>query len=149
MPTGLEMIRARAGPLALIAALMGGLLWQTGGGSQQPNSRAAGDPPDKKKKMAISETLQGMGGTGGSTARRQGDLDYDPKDTRIFSNSPSAHSKKNPQKVRDLPGEEDGAGGTGRQGLDGKHIGNRENDLPWKKHTGRDFREGEDADKHI
>ncbi|KAK3385939.1 hypothetical protein B0H63DRAFT_560425 [Podospora didyma] len=91
------MLRARAGPLLFASAIGGGLWWQTAGGKQQPASRAYADP---SKSMHISETLQSLSSQGGPHARKTQHIDHDPKDTKIYSVSPDAATKKNVDKVR-------------------------------------------------
>lgn len=87
------MLRNRAVPAAA-AAVGGGLLWwQTAGGRNQPVGRA------ERGNVPISETLQGKAGTGGARARAQGELEVDPKDTRVVSHKAEADSKRSPVKV--------------------------------------------------
>lgn len=122
-----NMFRSRTGPLLIAAGLFGGLLYTTAGGSQQPRPAATG------KTGGVSEALQGVAGQGGPAARDEQRVENDPKDTRLATASPSADSKRNPQKVRgDLGGDETTPGG----GYQGKHIGDKgegSGDLPWKK----------------
>ncbi len=92
-----NMLRARAVPILAVTALGSGIYWQTHTGKVQATSRATGDPSTK---IPVSETLQNIGRQGGQYARKE-KLVYDPKDTRMLSQSPSADSKRNPQKVRD------------------------------------------------
>lgn len=94
------MLRQRAGPILLATGIGGTLWWQTAGGKNQPRSRAMGDP---KKTMPISETLQSLSGQGGASARKDKHIENDPKNTKIFSVSPDAPSKRNPDKTRNLP----------------------------------------------
>jgi hypothetical protein len=125
-----SMLRSRALPLAGVAAL-GALLWrQTSGGVQEPKSR--GDTPTSQQ-SSVSETMQSIAGTGGSNTSENGPGTYDPKDTRLYSKSPDAQSKKNPGKVRPLDKEKLGPVSSVSGG---KHIGDRESDLPWKRDEG-------------
>ncbi|KAK3346648.1 hypothetical protein B0T25DRAFT_282967 [Lasiosphaeria hispida] len=91
------MLRGRGPALIAASVLGGGIYWQTRGGRNQPRSRVVGNPDSK---MPISETLEGLGGSGGKTARKQGELQNDPRDGKIYSHSPTAHSKRNSQKTR-------------------------------------------------
>ncbi|KAK3317548.1 hypothetical protein B0T19DRAFT_405236 [Cercophora scortea] len=94
------MFRSRAVPLLFMAGVGSGIYYQTAGGKSQPRSRQSEDHP---LKMPVSETLQSMSGQGGRTARsKPSHNEYDPKNTKIFSHSPDAHSKRNPTKVRDI-----------------------------------------------
>ncbi|KAK0725267.1 hypothetical protein B0H67DRAFT_125972 [Lasiosphaeris hirsuta] len=91
------MLRGR-GPTLIAASVLGsGIYWQTRGGRNQPRSRVVGNPDSK---MEISETLQGLAGSGGKTAQKQGELQNDPRDSRSYSHSTTAHSKKSAQKTR-------------------------------------------------
>ena len=96
----MNYLRSRAVPIGAAALVGTGIYWQTAGGRNQPTGHAA------RGNIALSETLEGKAGSGGQRARKQGDLDSDPKDTRIISHSPDAHSKRNPIKARSLPGDE-------------------------------------------
>lgn len=87
------MLRNRAVPVAAAAAVGGLLWWQTAGGRNQPVGRS------ERGNIPVSETLQGKAGTGGARARAQGDLEVDPKDTRLASNKPEADSKRSPVKA--------------------------------------------------
>ena len=94
-----NILRTRAVPIAATAALGGFIWWQTAGGRSQPNSTAQSGT---NTGMPVSETLRSIGSKEGTHARKDtSELDNDPKDTRIYSRSPSADSKRNPQKVRD------------------------------------------------
>ncbi|KAJ9133798.1 hypothetical protein NKR19_g8913 [Coniochaeta hoffmannii] len=127
----MSMLKGRILPLAGVAGL-GALLWtQTRGGAQAPRSRT--DKPESQQ-SPVSETLQSIGGQGGQNASDSGPGVYDPKDTRLYSKSPDAQSKKNPGKVRDL--DRDKLGPVNPAGNDGKHIGDRDSDLPWKRGEG-------------
>ena len=68
----------------------------------------------------------------GPGSRSQEDLarQGDPKDTRIYSHSPTAHTKRNPDKTTDNTPH------GGMQGLYGKNTGG-EADLPWKAKDGK------------
>ncbi|GAB1318231.1 hypothetical protein MFIFM68171_08441 [Madurella fahalii] len=125
-----NMFRSRTGPLLIAAGLFGGLLYTTAGGSQQPRPATTGGQGGGG---GVSETLQGIAGQGGRSARDEQRVENDPKDTRMATASPSADSKRNPQKVRgDLGGDDNTPGGGGQ----GKHIGDKgegSGDLPWKK----------------
>lgn len=124
-------MKSRILPLAGVAGL-GALLWtQTRGGAQAPRSRTS--TPDSQQ-SGVSETLQGLGGQGGKNASDSGPEGHDPKDTRLYSKSPDAASKKNPGKVRPL--DRDSLGPVNPTGNDGKHIGDRDSDLPWKRGEG-------------
>jgi hypothetical protein len=89
----------------------------------------------------LGQTMQGIAGSGGPSARSTQDvradseLGYDPKgDTKMFSASPSAHSKRNPEKTTGGAVTE-GKGGGETPGALGKHIGDKSEgstDLPWK-----------------
>lgn len=125
------MLRSRILPLAGVGGLFGLLWWQTSGGAVQPKSRA-GKPEDQQ--MDVSGTMAGLAGTGGANTTENGPGTYDPKDTRLYSRSPDAQSKKNPGKVRDL--DQDKLGPVNGPGKDGKHIGDRGSDLPWKRGEG-------------
>lgn len=125
-------LRGRILPLAGVAGI-GALLWtQTRGGAQAPRSRASA-PEDKQS--GVSEALTGLGWQGGANAAERGrGGDHDPKDTRLYSRSPDASSKKNPEKARPL--DRDALGPANPAGSDGKHIGDRDSDLPWKRGEG-------------
>ncbi|KAK0750307.1 hypothetical protein B0T18DRAFT_322578 [Schizothecium vesticola] len=89
------MLRNRAVPVAAAAAVGGLLWWQTAGGRNQPVGHA------ERGNLPVSETLQAKAGTGGARARGKGELEDDPKDTRIASHTPDAESKRSPTKSRD------------------------------------------------
>ncbi|KAK0609936.1 hypothetical protein B0T17DRAFT_545562 [Bombardia bombarda] len=96
------MFKGRAAPLLAMSALAGGMLYQTGGGTAQPRSRQKGG--DGSHNIPVSETLQAIGGQGGRKANlpHEKGMEIDPKNTKIMSVSPDAHSKRNEDKVRDL-----------------------------------------------
>ncbi|KAK1833522.1 hypothetical protein QBC39DRAFT_47953 [Podospora conica] len=89
------MLRSRAVPIAA-AIGVGAFTWsQTAGGRNQPVGHAErGDKP-------LSESLQAYAGTGGQRARAQGELESDPKDTRMASAQPDAPSKRSATKTLD------------------------------------------------
>lgn len=94
------IFRTRKGPLLVALGIMSGLLYTTYGGRQEPRPRARGGVP-------VSETLQSVAGTGGERTRsrdsaedREALRQQDPKDTRLYSASPSAYSKRDVDKVR-------------------------------------------------
>lgn len=126
----MSYMKGRLLPLAGVAALCGFLLHQTWGGANEPRTRAS-KPPDEQ--APVSETLLGASGLGGKSAADRGGPNkngIDHEDARLWSNSPDALSKKNPAKARDM--ERDKMGPL-PPGNDGKHIGDRNTDLPWKK----------------
>ncbi|KAB5585693.1 hypothetical protein GE09DRAFT_1277175 [Coniochaeta sp. 2T2.1] len=107
----MSMLKSRLLPLAGVAGL-GALFWsQTSGGGQAPKTHAS-KPADQQ--APVSETFQAIGSQGGKNTTDSGPGDYDPKDTRLYSRSPDAQSKKNPD----------------------KHIGDRGSHLPWKRGEG-------------
>lgn len=138
-------LATRTVPLLIAATLFGGLAYSTWGGTTQPRPRVT---HDARSQASVSERLQSAAGTGGvqktpgsdnphegpSAERLEGLKQYDPKDTRLFSNDPAAQSKRNPGKARS---EELDRGGPSPGGGLGKHIGERgegkEGDLAWKK----------------
>lgn len=89
------MLRSRAVPLLAAAGLGSGIYWQTRGGRNQPEGRTTGS------QTGLSETMQGMAGSGGPRARKGGGMDDSSKDTKLYSRSPTADAKRSPQKVRD------------------------------------------------
>ncbi|KAK0713415.1 hypothetical protein B0T26DRAFT_614267, partial [Lasiosphaeria miniovina] len=96
------MLRQQPGPILLATEIGSTLWWQTAGGKNQPRSRAMGD---SEKTIPVSETLQSLSGQGGASASAHKDkhIENDPKNTKIFSVSPDAPSKRNPDKARNLP----------------------------------------------
>lgn len=126
----MSVLRGRMLPLAGVGALGGLLWWQTAGGAQSPKSRSA---KPESQQAPVSEALQSIGGQGGKNASDQG-AGPGSKDTRLYSSSPDAASKKNPGKVRPLDKEQLGPV---NPGMDGKHMGDRDSDLPWKRGEGR------------
>ncbi|KAH6616161.1 hypothetical protein B0J18DRAFT_439045 [Chaetomium sp. MPI-SDFR-AT-0129] len=140
-------LATRTVPLLIAATLFGGLAYSTWGGTTQPRPRVT---HDARSQASVSERLQSAAGTGGvqkasgsggdsshegpSAERLESLKQYDPKDTRLFSNDPAAQSKRNPDKARS--GELDRGGPSPGGGL-GKNIGEREEgkegDLAWKK----------------
>ncbi|OIW27875.1 hypothetical protein CONLIGDRAFT_634205 [Coniochaeta ligniaria NRRL 30616] len=128
----MSLLRNRMLPLAGVAALGSFMLWQTYGGAKEPRSRAS---KPESQQLPVSETLQSIGGQGGrNAADRESSYNNPHQDTRQYSNSPDAASKKNPGKVRPLDREELGPV---NPGPDGKNIGDRSSDLPWKRGEGR------------
>lgn len=130
------ILQNRKVPLLIAGGLFGGLLYGTYGGTQQPRPRQqAGAGGAASTGAPVSETLEAIAGTGGQRARDTQHIDYDVKDARLGTASPTAVSKRNPAKVRDddLGGRDTTVGGGGQ----GKHIGERDpaksGDLPWKK----------------
>jgi hypothetical protein len=124
-------LRGRILPLAGVGGLFA-LLWtQTRGGAQAPRSHAS---TPASEQSSVSETLGALGSQGGKNTTDSGPGTYDPKDTKLYSKSPDAQSKKNPGKVRDL--DSDKLGPVNAPGKDGKHIGDRDSDLPWKRGEG-------------
>jgi len=98
------MFRSRVAPALLTFAVVGGgIYWQTAGGMQQPRSRAAGGDSDQQSD--VSGTLQAAAGTGGSATRDESEqkalAKHDPKDTRLYSRSQTADSKRSSAKTRD------------------------------------------------
>jgi hypothetical protein len=118
MATVANMIRARAVPLSIAGGLGGIFWWQTRGGKNQPRGVSEKYSAADTGNQTVSETLQNIGGTGGQYARKE-PLDQDPKDTRIVSHSPAAHSKRNPSKTG--VAEEGHSTGLGR--TEGKDYG--------------------------
>lgn len=128
----MSLLRGRILPLAGVGALGGLLWWQTSGGAQAPKSRTS---KPESQQAGISEALQSIGGQGGKNSSDSGpENNYDHQNTRLYSNSPDAASKKNPGKVRPL--DSDKLGPVNNPGNDGKHIGDRDSDLPWKRGEG-------------
>ncbi|KAK1753582.1 hypothetical protein QBC47DRAFT_46189 [Echria macrotheca] len=92
-----SLLRSRAVPIIGTAAVGAGIYYTTAGGRNQPRQRAEGDT-----RPGMSEALQSVAGQGGARARDPDTrIDNDPRDTKIYSNSPTAESKRSPQKVRD------------------------------------------------
>jgi len=96
------MLRSRVGPaVAALAIVGGGIFWQTAGGTQQPRSRAV----EGEGKSDVSGSMQGLAGTGGAAARDKDDQEslkqQDPKDTRLYSKSQTADSKRSATKTTD------------------------------------------------
>ena len=92
------MLRGRVVPVAAAAVLGAGLWWQTAGGRNQPKGHA------ERGGVPVSEALQSAAGSGGARARAPGDMNYEAKDTRIYSRSPDADSKRDAGKGRGKPG---------------------------------------------
>ncbi|KAK4154795.1 hypothetical protein C8A00DRAFT_14087 [Chaetomidium leptoderma] len=112
-----NMFSSRKGPLLIAGGIFSGLLYMTYGGSQQPRPRAqaqaAHDAHDARSSSSspepvpVSETLQAVAGTGGggSNTRGRDEVEqsrgeHDRGDTRLYSQSPSAHSKREAAKVK-------------------------------------------------
>ena len=140
-----NIFRTRRGPLVVALGIMGGLLYTTYGGRQEPRPRAATHDARGAPALPVSETLQSVAGTGGErTQSRDSAEDVDAlrqhnlRDTRLYSDDPSAYSKHNPDKVRsDLEGGHGTTVGNAQGGGQGKNVGERDSeksgDLAWKK----------------
>lgn len=90
------MLRNRAVPVAAAAAVGGLLWWQTAGGRNQPVGHA------ERGNVPISETLEGLAGSGGPRAAHgQSVSSSHAKDTHIASHTPDSDSKRSPTKSRD------------------------------------------------
>ena len=89
------MRSASKGPVMCAGGYVAGLLYRTYGANQQPRPR---EMHDATSQTPVSETLQGVAGTGGPRAR--GDQGEGPRDTRIYSSDPSAASKRDASKVK-------------------------------------------------
>lgn len=93
------MLRNRAFPVAAAAAVGGLLWWQTAGGRNQPVGHA------ERGNVPISETLEGLAGSGGPRAAHahaeQRQSASHAKDTHIASHTPDSESKRSPTKSRD------------------------------------------------
>ena len=118
MATTANLIRARAVPLGIAGGLGGLFWWQTRGGKNQPRGVSEKYSATDTGNISVSETLQNLGGTGGTHARKEA-LENDPKDTRIISHSPAAHSKRSP--IKTGVAEEGHSTGAGRR--DSKDYG--------------------------
>lgn len=94
------MMRARAAPLAAVAAGGALLYYQTKGGAKEPRSRTATSPENQSP---VGETMAAIAGTGGKNTTKNGPESNvaDPKDTHIASKSTDVTTKRNPQKSRD------------------------------------------------
>ncbi|KAK5662664.1 hypothetical protein OQA88_8580 [Cercophora sp. LCS_1] len=91
-----SMLRGRAVPILATVALGGGIYYSTAGGRNEPRQRTQGGG------IPVSETLEGLAGSGGPRARHPGELapEDDPKNPR--NKTPMSPSKRNPDKKRDL-----------------------------------------------
>jgi hypothetical protein len=94
-----NMWASRKVPLMVAGGIFAGLLYSTYGANQQPRPRSTHDATTQ---LPVSETLQGVAGSGGPRAK--GDDGESPRDTRIYSSDPSSASKRDVSKVKG-PGE--------------------------------------------
>ncbi|KAL1838061.1 hypothetical protein VTJ49DRAFT_3109 [Mycothermus thermophilus] len=92
-----NLAASRKGPLLIAGGVLAGLVYFTYGGRSQPR-------PVARNQGSVSETLQAAAGTGGPRARDDQAAsqasDVEKKDTRVYSASPSAYSKRDVDKVR-------------------------------------------------
>lgn len=59
-----------------------------------PSPQGSGGTSGPSDSRSLSEMLQGAAGTGGATSRNQGDLEHDPKNTKIKSNHADTPTKR-------------------------------------------------------
>ena len=94
-----QMLRQRGPALAVFGTVAGVIFWQSRGANNQPVGHATGGG-----QTGPSEIMQGLAGTGGATARKDGP-EVDPKNTQIASSVPSPTKKvADPPPVRKQPG---------------------------------------------
>ncbi|KAG7284730.1 hypothetical protein NEMBOFW57_009340 [Staphylotrichum longicolle] len=89
-----NMWASRKVPLMVAGGIFAGLLYSTYGANQQPRPRTT---HEASSQTPVSETLQGIAGSGGPRARA---TTASPRDTRIYSSDPSSASKRDATKVK-------------------------------------------------